>query len=98
MMRSRVDHRKLPTKRQQNCEANLLRLSMKSMTMAVPSLRAYGHDASMRYLALLVLELNRRMVDVKRKMQLLFDVTQDALADGRRNVGNRNVTRQSVCF
>lgn len=41
---------------------------------------AHGHDASVRDFALYMLELNRRMNDVKVVMQALLHVPKNALA------------------
>jgi len=43
-----------------------------------------------------VLELDRGMVDAEIAEQTLFHFAQDAFADRRRNVGDRNVTGERV--
>src|SRR5215469_15010705 len=45
-----------------------------------------------------VLELNRRVTDVKLVVQAILDVAQDALAHRRRDVGDGNVTGERMRF
>ena len=52
--------------------------------------------ASMRHFALRVLKLNRSVVDAEALMQPVFHIPQNAFADRRRNIGNRNMAGQST--
>jgi hypothetical protein len=54
---------------------------------------AHRNHAPVRNFAHYVLELNRRVVNAEVMVQALFHIAQNALADRRRNVGNRNVAR-----
>ena len=58
-------------------------------------LRDRNH-AAVRHFADHVLELDRGMVDAEIAEQTLFHFAQDAFADRRRDVGDRNVTGEGV--
>ena len=58
----------------------------------------HWNHAAMRHFAHHVLELDRRMVDAEVVQQALLHVAQDALADRRRNVCDRDVARERVAL
>ena len=59
---------------------------------------AHRNHASMRHFAFHVLELNRGVVDVEVVMQAFLHVAQNALADRRRNIGDRDVAGKRASF
>jgi len=52
----------------------------------------------MGHFAFHVLELDRRVVDAEGDMQAILHVAQDAFADGRWYICDRNVARQRTSF
>src|SRR5215469_11656511 len=66
----------------------------------VMMLRALTHrnDTSMRHFAHDMLELDRGVIDAKVVMQPLLDIAQDTLTHRWRNIGDRNMTGQSMRF
>ena len=55
-----------------------------------------SHHASVRNLAIHILKLNRRVSNVKARMQRRLDLLQNTIALRRRNIGNRHMAGQRV--
>src|SRR6266496_2909167 len=78
--------------------ASKFELRIASLMMMMFFALAHRYHAPMRHFAHGMLELNGRVVDSEVVIQALFHIAQNALAGGRRNVGNRDVTRQRAGF
>ena len=59
---------------------------------------AHRDDAAVRDLAFGVLELDRGVDHAKVMVEDFFYIAQDALAGGRRDVGDGNVAGEGVAF
>jgi len=73
---------------------------MDSVTVVMMLLFSLPHwnDAPMRHFAHHVLKLDRRMNNAEVMRQAFLHVSQDAFADRRRNVCDRNMTRKRVAL
>jgi hypothetical protein len=74
-------------------ETPALMTGIDSMVMVLFFALSNRNHAPMRDFANRVLELDGGVVNPKVVVQAIFHVPQDALTDGRRNVGNGNVAR-----
>lgn len=57
---------------------------------------ADGHHATVSNLAVLMFELDSGVMDVKVTRELFLEVAENRLTRRRRDIGNRDVTRQRM--